>query len=84
MTNEIDQTTFDPFEELFLEDEDLFDSIKKGKPVNLPKVKSEPKEQFHCNLKKTQWAYHGKLTKLSANFNRQGIKQNQADQELIR
>lgn len=65
--------------------DELFASIAQGQPVPLPHADEvEPEELYHCNLRKPDWAYNTKLTKLDAHFDglKHDEKQKPTDHEI--
>ena len=76
------QQMIDDFNAFFSSNADPFDVITVGDAVVLSQSKTEPEELYHCNLRKSEWAYHTKLTNVAEEFFQRGMKQKETDREM--
>lgn len=82
VTNQIYHTEqVDHFNGLF-SNVDPFEALAVGDPVDLPHVAEDVEGKYHCNLRKSEWAYHTKLTKVAEEFFQRGMKSKQNDREM--
>lgn len=45
-----------------VDNQDPWQAVATGAPVELPHAETELEEPYHCNLRRAEWAYHTKLT----------------------